>query len=173
MTDLQEQIANLNTVLDAFDQNNYGDDDSVDPKDLFGKVFVTHVYEIDGDRKVATQDCESVKLNGPIAFYRTLFLAQPKQIDFSDMYKSGSLFALVSPNGEFVADVEFWKYEPCIRFSAAPEHVEVEPRVVFCGIPGTDNGGHAKTPELKAWMALLQRCLARKWIMYSGNDFEV
>jgi hypothetical protein len=89
------------------------------------------------------------------------------------MYKSGSLFALVSPSGEYVADVEFWKYEPCIRFSAAPEHLEIESRIVFCGIPGTDNGGHAKTSELKAWMALLRRCLERTWMMYSGNDFEV
>ena len=170
---LQTQIDDLNAALDALDQDNYGDDDSPDPKALFGGIFLTHFYEIDGDRRIATRECESVKLNGAAAFYRLLFLAQPKQLDFSDMYKSGILFALVSPNGEFVADIEFWKYEPCVRFSAAPEHLDVEPRIVFCGIPGTDNGGHAKTLELKAWMALLQRCLDRRWMMYSGNDFEV
>jgi hypothetical protein len=169
---LQTQIDDLNAALDALDQDNYGDDDSPDPKVLFGKVFLTHVDEI-GDRRIATRECESVKLNGAAAFYRLLFLAQPKQLDFSDMYKSGSLFALVSPNGEFVADIEFWKYEPCVRFSAAPEHVDVEQRIVFCGIPGQTTAVTQKTPELKAWMALLQRCLDRKWMMYSGNDFEV
>lgn len=170
---LQVRIDKMNAALDALDVNQYGDDESPDPESLFREIFLTHIYELDGDRKVGTHDCESVRLSGAAAFYRLLFLTKPKQLDFSDMYKSGSLFALVSPNGEFVADVEFWKYEPTIRFSALVEHLEGQSRPVTCGIPGSDNGWRAKDPELKAWIALLLRCLERKWMIYSGNDFEV
>lgn len=80
---IQIQIDKLNAALDALDVNKYGDDDSPEPETLFREIFLTHIYELDGDREVGTNDCESVRLAGATAFYRLLFL--PNQSSWTSL----------------------------------------------------------------------------------------
>ena len=124
--------------------------------------------------KVGTVECGSYKFQDtPKALYRVLFLTNAKQVDFSNMYKSDSLIALVSPDGQFVADIQFFKYELAAYLSAAKEHIDGQQHNVVAGAPGSDNGIRAGSPELKLWAKTLKKCLNRSWMVYGGNDFEV
>ena len=164
---LTDELQKLNAFLDS-------DDGDWDAHDVFPKVYMLHDYAVDGDRKVGTIECGSFSFTDtPKALYRVLFLAKPKRIDFSSMYKSNSLFALTSPDGHFVADFQTYKYELAAYLSAAPEHVEGRESGLICGVPGSDNGIRAKSPELKLWADTLKKCLDRTWMVYGGNDFEV
>jgi hypothetical protein len=148
-------------------------DGEYEAREQFREVYLLHDYS-QGKRTVGTIECGSFGFQDtPKALYRLLFLAQPKQVDFSDMYKSCSLFALVSPDGEFVADFEFFKFELAAYLSAAPVHIEGRMSSIIAGAPGADNGIHAKSPELQLWAATLKKCLDRSWMVYGGNDFEV
>jgi hypothetical protein len=144
-----------------------------DPKRMFGQIYLFHDYEAAGPRKVRTAECGSFKTETAPALYRLLYLTAPKRIDFSDMYKSCSLFALVSPDSRFCAQPQFFKYELAIYLSGAEDVVKGREHGVTSGIPGIDNGIGIKDPGMKMWSELLQRCLARKWDVYSGNNFEV
>lgn len=163
--DIISKLASLNTLLDQ--------DEESEARKVFKEIYRVHDYEVDGKRSVGTVSCGSIKTDTARALYRLLFLLNPKRVDFSDMYKSDSLFAIVSPDGQFVADVQFFKYELAIYFSAAPTHVTGSQRNIRSGIPGVDNGVRAQSPELRAWCETLQKCLARTWMVYGGNDFEV
>lgn len=165
-TELSTLMLKLTKVLDS--------DDDYDARELFKQIFVLHEYEVDGDRTVATLEAGSSPLKStPLGLYRLLFLARPTRVSFTAMYKSESLFALRSPDGHFVADIQTYKYSLALYFSASPEHIEGRENCVTTGVPGHDNGIRAKSPDFKAWGELLVRCLDRTWTVYSGNNFEV
>jgi len=185
-----EMIARLSGLLDRLDDgseyeacgNHKGHVCEHDnPKDLFRALYVEHDYA-EGDRKVGTIECGSVRALDPVTqekdtarwFYRLLSLVEPKtKFDFSDMYKTGGLLTLRSPDWRFVAVALLFKYELGIYFSASPECIDGKSNCVVAGHPGANNGVAMKDPVLKAWVALLIRCLSRKWLVYSGNNFEV
>ena len=174
--DFSEQVNLLNDYLDNPDKNEaYGilkKASTFIAQELFLEIFHVHNYETDGKRKVGTISCTSFKLDTAPALYRLFYLTRPKSIDFSDMYKN-NILTLVSPDYEFVADIEFFKYELGVYISAAPKHVEGRPSCVQGGWPGADNGTSMKTQELKDWADLLKKCLSSKWQVYPGNNFEV
>lgn len=161
---LADKMSNLRKLIEA---------DDYDARDFFAEVYMLHEYNVSGDRKIGTVECGGFSLETTSALYRLLFLAKPTNVDFSDMYKSSSLFALCSPDGEFVADFQFYKYELAVYCSAVKSHVAGAPSFVQSGMPGSDNGVNANSQELKEWMELLKLCLSRKWMVYGGNDFEV
>lgn len=163
---LQENLSAINDLL-----KNGGSDDAIESR--FRKVYLLHQYEIDGNRKIPTIECGSTRLDSANALYRLLFLTRPKQVDCSDMYASDFLFALVSPDGEFVADFAFHKYGLAVYFSATSAHLKGHRTVVSSGVPGADNGIKPNSPLLKLWCSTLKKCLHRKWLMYAGNDFSV
>jgi len=149
-------------------------DGEYEAREMFGSVYFLHDYKVDGNRKLGTVECGSFGfLDTPKALYRLLFLSKANRVDFSDMYKSCSLFALTSPDGQFVADFQFYKYELAAYLSAAKEHTEGRQHSVLCGVPGSDNGIRTRSPELKLWADTLKKCLGRSWMVYGGNDFEV
>ena len=163
--DLLNLMARMNKHLD--------DEEEYEAGQLFNKIFIIHDYKTDGNRKVGTLSCGSIGTQTVNALYRLFYLSQPKRVDFSDMYKSESLFALRSPDWQFVGDVHFYKYELAIYFSATGEYIDGQQHGIICGVPGIDNGINAKSESLTIWIALLKRCLDRKWMVYGGNDFEV
>lgn len=167
---LMKTIEQMNRYLDHPEREEGGEDDA---RALFTHIFVLHDYRRQGPRPIATYDCGSIGTDTPRALYRLLFLVQPPHVDFSSMYKSEALFALCSPDYHFVAHPQFFKYKLAMYFSASAEHVEGRKKAIQSGMPGYDNGMRAKTPELRAWCALLQRCLERTWAVYPGNNFEV
>jgi len=163
---LLETLETLNLLLDS-------PDDEYDAREEFRSIYLLHDYA-KGNRKVGTIECGSFDFEDtPKALYRLLFLARPARVDFSDMYKSKSLFALTSADGCFVADFQFFKYELAAYLSATREHTEGRQSVLIAGAPGSDNGIRAKSPELKLWASTLKKCLDKKWMVYGGNDFEV
>ena len=169
-TDLQNDIQLLNEILDADDN---GIDHDKSHEDVFPRIYKTHIYEIDGNRQKGTVECGSVRVDSTKGLYRLLYLCQPKQVDFSDMYKSSSLFAITSPDHEFVGDVQFYKYQLAICFSATADHVKGRESNIVSGIPGYNNGVRAADPLLRSWCDTLKRCLDREWMVYGGNDFRV
>lgn len=166
--------SNLTKGLEKLNGLLASEDGEYEARERFGSVYLLHDYEVDGNRKVGTVECGSFEfLDTPKALYRLLFLTKATRVDFSDMYKSCSLFALTSPDGQFVADFQFYKYELAAYLSAAKEHIEGRQHSVLCGVPGSDNGIRARTPELTLWAETLKTCLDRSWMVYGGNDFTV
>lgn len=163
-------LGKINALNAAIDEP----DSDLDVRGEFADIFHLHDYNL-GNRKVGTVPCGSFEIEDtPKSLYRLLFLARPESVKFSTMYKSESLFALTSPDGEFVADIQFYKYELGVYLSAEPKHVDQSKRSgIIGGMPGCDNGEKIQTPELKAWADLLKKCLSSKWLVYGGNDFEV
>lgn len=148
--------------------------EELDLRALFSTIYFVHDYEADGDRPIPTTGCGSVKLKDtPRSFYRLMYLARPKGINFDDMYKSGGLLTLCSPDCQFVAHVEFWKYELALRFESTAEHITGRRSPIVCGVPGARNGVSATSPLLKTWCDTLQLCLKSKWDVYPGNNFRV
>lgn len=171
LADTTKLVADMVRMLSHPDQE---DDGEYEAKELFPQVFRVHDYETDGNREVATIDCGGMRHEcTPKGLYRVLFLAEPKRVDFSDMYKSGSLFSLVSPCGNFTAEIEFFKYEFAVYFTATREHVKGKQSWIVAGAPEADNGVSGASKEFVAWSGLLKACLNREWTVYSGNDFRV
>ncbi len=167
--DLKESMDKFRQLMEADDR---GDDIDDLPEELFGRCYVTHDYS-KGDRAVATVSFGGKVFDSVEPFYRLLFLARPGPISFSDMYKSGDMFAVCSPDGRFCAHFLFWKYQPALDFSAAKEFVQGGMSVVIAGCPDSNNGITANDPLLTEWCELLVVALERKWTVYSGNDFVV
>lgn len=163
---ISEALQQLNNLLDS-------EDGEYDAQEQFRAVYLIHDYA-DGDRKIGTIECGSFGFEDtPQALYRLLFLTKAREVDFSDMYKSNSLFALTSPDGRFVADFQFFKYELAAYISAPREHIDGQMHAIIAGAPGSDNGIRAKSPELSLWAETLKKCLDRSWMVYGGNDFKV
>lgn len=168
---LQERIAVLSKAVLAGQQYIGQEPQQIDAREYFARIFFLHDYT-NGARTVRTVECGGVVVDDtPLSLYRLLFLTAPARLDFSDMYKSGEMFALLSPDGQFAAHVELWKYELAIRFSASPEHVTGQMSTIECGIPSADNGVQGRSPLLKAWQDCLILCLNSQWDVYPGNNF--
>ena len=112
----------------------------------------------------------------PQDFYRLLYLFKPVNLHFDDMYGQG-LFGITSPCRRFAMRFYFHKYE-----LAAYQYVQKDLAVVTwdagrvrieSGIPGSDNGVATTHPDARRWFRMIHLALHRKWVMYSGNDFEV
>lgn len=142
-------------------------------RDAFRKCYVTHEYDVKGDRPIGTVEFGGKTLETPQSLYRLLFLAKPSRVDFSDMYKSSSLFALCSPDYRFVADLIFWKYWPALRFDAVPECLQGGLGGIVAGSPDAKNGITSKDPLLDEWCALLVTAATHEWTVYGGNNFVV
>lgn len=170
---LAERIAALSEAVKTEKYCIGPEDEEIQLDDYFRRVFFAHDYK-EGPRPVGTVECGGMMIEDtPKSLYRILFLAQPKQLDFSDMYKTGGWIDLVSPDYHFVAHVELWKYELAVRFSASREHVTGRMSDIQCGIPGSNNGISGASPLLAAWQECLTLCLNSKWNVYGGNNFTV
>lgn len=144
------------------------------PEKIFSTLYFWHDYASLGNRKVKTVEFGSTKFKKPPAsLYRLIYLFQPAALDFSDMYKSGEIAAILSPSGEFTAAVEFWKYELALRFTAAQQHLSGRPAAIQCGVPGAGTGMKSGNPLLYQWTSTLVLALNTPWDIYSGNNFTV
>jgi hypothetical protein len=192
-----ETVSRLNSLLDVADKPPEKKSETdwqaeSEALDLLESLYRIHSYAIDGNLSRGVTDCGSYGFRDtPRVLYRLIYLFshqagrwptgqiapqpghRPWPLDFGDMYKSSSLFAIVSPDYRFVADPQFYKYELMLSWRATPQHVAGLPYSIVCGVPGSDNGVNPATPELKAWQALLVRMLEREWDVYSGNNFKV
>jgi hypothetical protein len=115
--------------------------------------------------------------NTPVDFYRLLFLCQPVNLDFDDMYGQG-LFGIRSPCGRFGMSFSLWKYTLAGRMYVDKAYA-VRTREergliqISSGIPGVDNGLATKDPDALRWFRMIDVALSRPWMMYGGDNFKV
>lgn len=142
-------------------------------KEVIPVVFVVHDYDKQGDRKVRTFDAQSHRFQSkavPHVFYRASFLfGHLAAVDYK-----GPCICITSPDQHFVASLEFFKYELGLYLSVSKEHHRATERSggVIAGAPGADNGWSSDEAS-ERWFKTLIRLMERRWLVYSGNNFEV
>lgn len=173
-TDLARDLDLLAQMFSPdFDWPEWWENCGDEPDTVFRRCYMVHDYG-QGVRPVGTVVCGGLKfVDTPRALYRILYLSKPHAVDFSDMYKSGSMIDLCSPDYRLCASFRLWKYEACIYFSAALELVTGQPSIVLGGWPWCDNGTKCCDALGQRWFWLLERALDREWSVYPGNNFTV
>jgi hypothetical protein len=107
------------------------------------------------------------------ALYRMLWLVKPKQVNFSDMYKT-RLFWFMSKDKQVIVTVELYKYEPALYFYALRPLVDTSGVCgIWAGRPGADNGITLIDETAKAFVSLVKHAAGTQHMIYGGNDFEV
>lgn len=159
---------------DAFDwAAHYEGVDADSPQEVFQRAYKWHDYR-KGDRPVGTVDCGGAQFeNTPRALYRALYLLQPEVVDFSDMYKTGTLVDFCSPDYEFGCSLQLFKYEAGLYFECAEQHAEGQRSAICGGSFSSDNGVRCKDPLGQKWFRLAVAAMERQWNVYSGNNFQV
>lgn len=161
-------------LTDDFDWEKWWDDPAEeDPGEIFRRVYKWHDYR-EGNRPRGVVDCGSVKFEDtPRSLYRALFWVAPSFVDFSDMYKTGTLIDLCSPDYDFLCSLQLFKYELGAYFECAEQHKEGRLSMIQGGWPGCDNGVRCKSDLGKKWFGVIVRALTQEWSVYSGNNFSV
>lgn len=164
---------NLNLLQEMIEPEYDWEESESGIEEVFSECFIWHDYEKKGDRPIGTKSCGSYGFEDtPKSFYRLLYLVHPI-VDFSDMYKPGTLIEICSPDYNFRAGMEFHKYELAARFGCAKEYAIGREHMVQCGVPGSDNGIHCSSDIGKLWFETLIKCLNFELSVYPGNDFCV
>ncbi len=177
-TTLKDDLLLLKSMFsDAFDwkawYGEHGEHGSDEPQDVFGRVYKWHDYR-QGNRRQATVSCGGVEFDDtPRALYRALYLLRPAVVDFSDMYKTGTLVDFCSPDKQFMCSVQLHKYETCMRFFCCPEHAVGQPEFVQGGWASCDNGVRCTSDIGNQWFAVAKVALNWTWGVYPGNEFSV
>lgn len=109
----------------------------------------------------------------PKSLYRFLYIWEPKQVDFSDMYKC--TFAIIDL-GIGLVYLDLYKYEIAAYFYVPPAELKPQPKHVIeisCGVPGTEDvefiEGSKAIEEFEAFITLLEQ----EHDVYPGNNFRV
>lgn len=143
------------------------------PEDLFKSVYLWHDYRL-GNREVPAVSCGGHSFEDtPKSLYRALFLLKPSEIDFSDMYKTGTLIDVVSPCKQFVISLQLWKYELAMYFRCAKEYAAGQRSGIVGGWADCDNGVKCSSELGNKWFDVAVKALEREWTVYGGNDFCV
>ncbi len=119
--------------------------------------------------------CGSIGLpDTPKSLYRALYLFEPNDVDFSDMYKS-KILNVVSPHGDYAARLYLFKYELSLYFYCRERLITKtkDDHGIRCNIPGADNSLACSGPVGNLWFEVLVAALNREWDVYCGNDFMV
>lgn len=167
---MKEKLELLKEMLNP-DYDHEESDTSVE--EIFSDCYKWHDYR-KGDRPQGTRSCGSSKFDDtPKALYRILYLTGVDTVDFSDMFKSGTLIEICSPDYDFRAGVEFYKFELAVRFGCVKEHCLGTRNMIECGVPGHDNGVKCSSEIGNLWFGMFMKCLNYKYCVYGGNDFFV
>ena len=145
--------------------------------DVFRQCYRWHDYR-KGNRAHKTSDCGSVKFpDTPKALYRMLYLLGPAVVDFSDMYKTGTLVDITDPDELYLCSFQLWKYEASLYFGCPKEFLideqEGQAMRLTCGIPGFDNGVKCSDPLGNLFFEVATMALNFEHGVYPGNNFEV
>ena len=140
--------------------------------DLFRECF--SVFTVLGsDKKGFSCTGFDVK-DTPKALYRALYLGLPDKVDFSDMYKSGTLFGFESKCENFFSAIVLYKYEINVyNYCKNREDIGGQPHCIQGGWASCDNGIYCISNVGKLWFEVLKIALETEWEIYSGNHFEV
>jgi len=137
------------------------------------RIAKWHDYR-EGNRPVGTTSCGGYQFNDtPKSLYRALYLFSPAEVDFSDMYKTGTLIQICSPCYRFCASLELHKYEFAAYFGCATELAVGRSEAIRGGCATADNGVKCNSDLGNKWFDLIVKVLEHKFMVYSGNSFEV
>ena len=110
----------------------------------------------------------------PKSLYRFLYLWKPKDIDFSDMYKSGLVKIRIHKKG--VVCLALYKYELSAYLYVTPDQIRPRPQhsiEISCGVPGIENEALIADSEVYKEFQIFRGLLEMKHNVYLGNDFTV
>ena len=150
------------------------DEDSADIRELFNEHYKQHSYAKQGNRPTGTLECGSSKFKDtPKTLYRLFYFLSPDSVCFDDMYKSGTIIEIVSPDYNFGASFQFYKYEIGVYFHCSPEYHNKERNQIVCGCPSADNGQRCLSDVGNLWFETLVLCLNHEHEVCPGNSFVV
>ncbi|GAH31408.1 unnamed protein product [marine sediment metagenome] len=138
---MKENLELLKRMMSPdYDWEKHHDEDRRSFDDVFGECYHWHDYR-KGNRANKAVDCGSVGFEDtPKTLYRLLWLFQPDHVDFSDMYKTGTLLDFTDPEEKFVCSFQLYKYEAAIYFACPREFLideqEGQAFRISCGVPG-------------------------------------
>ena len=173
-TELEINLALLLEMMDeSFDWEAWEEKNIDSFKDVLKKVAKWHDYR-NGDRPIPSFPCGGHQFDDtPKALYRTLYLFNPAEVDFSDMYKTGTLIHICSPCYRFCVSLELHKYEFAAYFDCAREFVSGQPKMIQGGWATADNGMKCNSDLGNKWFDVIVKALEYKWMVYGGSSFEV
>lgn len=112
--------------------------------------------------------------NTPKALYRFLYLWEPKNIDFSDMYKS--TLALIRIHEKGIILLSLYKYELSAYLFVTLDEIKPRERYsieIQCGVPGVDNEMLKDNSEIGKQFQIFKGLLEMEYDVYPGNNFKV
>lgn len=166
-----DMLENIQALMATFAPDfNWYDYHGKSQEDLF-RACIT-AYPTDIGVKIGCGCGSYEPKDTPSALYRLLYLVQPNNVNFSDMYKT-FLFGFQSADRRFTVRIELYKYEIGLYFYAPKEAIKGMPDIVQGGWPGCDNGISLNDAEGEAWFAMIRAVVEYKWAIYPGNNFEV
>lgn len=177
---MKEKLELLKTMMSPdYDWEAHWERDELDRgiDDIFRQCYRWHDYR-QGNRLKPTHGCGSVKFTDtPKALYRILYLVKPSFVDFSDMYKTGTLIDLTDPEQRFLCSFQLCKYEASMWFSCPKEFLvddqEGQGFRISCGVPGVDDGTRCSDPLGNLFFEVATMALNFQHMVYGGNDFSV
>lgn len=175
---MKEKLELLKKMMTpGYNWEKHWDEDKPSISDLFPECYHWHDYR-KGNRPYPTCDCGSVGFTDtPKALYRALYLLQPAVVDFSDMYKTGTLVDFTDPDGRFLCSLQLYKYEVALYFGCRRELLIDEQAKqglrISCGVPGADNGVKCSDPLGNLFFEVATMALNFEHDVYGGNDFKV
>ena len=110
----------------------------------------------------------------PKSLYRFLYLWKPKDMDFSDMYKSRLKPIRIHKKG--VVSLHFYKYELAAYLFVTPDQIrqrrahDIE---ISCGVPGFENEALIEDSEVYKEFQIFRGLLEMEHDVYGGNNFTV
>lgn len=174
---MQENLELLKQMMSpGYDWEKHHEEDRRSFDDVFGECYHWHDYR-KGNRTNKTVDCGSAGFEDtPKALYRLLWLFQPDHVDFSDMYKTGTLLDFTDPDELFLCSFQLYKYEAALYFGCPREFLidkqEGQALQIRCGVPGADDR-RCSDPLGNLFFEVATMALNFEHDVYGGNDFKV
>lgn len=168
MSDDEKQVIAM--CAENYDWKTHWTSSDDDIRDVFRKCIKPLPDNLDGS---AFSEFHSWRPDdSPATLYRLLWLVEPKEVKFGDMYKA-HLFSFMSADERFIAAVELYKYEVGIYFYTNAENIETKNNGVWGGWPGADNHVRLKDGVDGDFVEMVKAIANTVLMVYGGNNFEV
>jgi len=119
-------------------------------------------------------DCGSYKVEDtPRGMYRLFYLLEPKEVDFTNMYR-GELFSFVSADERFLVKVSLFEYELALYFLAHEDLIDKSEGVcVPSAWPGADNKVRVIDPVGIDFFEMMKKIVEYEFEVYPVGEFKV
>jgi hypothetical protein len=138
------------------------------------EAFKKCVKLVSSNKSKNYHDCGSYKAEDtPRGMYRLFYLLEPKEVDFTNMYR-GELFSFVSADERFLVKVCLFEYELGLYFLAQEDLVDKSEGVcVPAAWPGADNKVSLVDPLGVDFFEMIKLVVEHKFEVYPVGEFVV